>query len=40
MGQTKPTDTWVEQYISETLPKIREALNPQSVIIFGSRIRG
>jgi len=40
MEQTKPTDIWVKHYISETLPKIKEALNPKSVIIFGSRVRG
>jgi hypothetical protein len=40
MEKTKTLDTWVEKYILEILPKIKEVLNPQSVIIFGSRVKG
>ena len=34
------TDTWVERYRKEALPKLREALRPSSVLLFGSRAAG
>jgi len=37
MKQSDQLDRFVEQYINDILPEIREKLNPKSVIIFGSR---
>ena len=39
MEHTNQLDKFVEKYISDILPKIKEKLNPKSVIIFGSRAR-
>ena len=33
-------DHWVDRFREEALPKIVEELNPESVLIFGSRARG
>jgi uncharacterized protein len=39
MGRISQLDIFVERYINDILPKIKEKLNPKSVIIFGSRSR-
>ncbi|MCD5408793.1 nucleotidyltransferase domain-containing protein [Candidatus Bipolaricaulota bacterium] len=36
----KGRDYWVEKFLEEALPKIREAFNPSQVIVFGSRAQG
>lgn len=33
-------DPWVERFVREALPKIKEALNPKKVLLFGSRMKG
>jgi predicted nucleotidyltransferase len=40
MGPSKSTDRIVKQFTDEILPKIRDTLKPNLVIIFGSRARG
>jgi predicted nucleotidyltransferase len=34
------TDTWVERYRKEVLPKLAAALTPSSILLFGSRVSG
>ena len=34
------TDTWVERYRKEVLPKLTDALEPSSILLFGSRAAG
>lgn len=34
------TDTWVERYRKEVLPKLSDALRPSSILLFGSRAAG
>lgn len=34
------TDTWVERYRKEVLPKLADALKPSSILLFGSRVSG
>jgi predicted nucleotidyltransferase len=34
------TDTWVERYRTEVLPKLADALAPSSILLFGSRVSG
>jgi predicted nucleotidyltransferase len=34
------TDTWVERYRKEVLPKLADALTPSSILLFGSRVSG
>ena len=33
-------DHWIEKFREEALPKLIEEFEPESVIVFGSRIRG
>ena len=33
-------DKWIDLFIMEVLPKIKEKINPSRVIIFGSRVCG
>ncbi len=33
-------DKWIDLFIMEVLPKIKEKINPSRVIIFGSRVSG
>jgi len=40
MKRYESADPWVEQFMREALPKIKEFLNPQLVVIFGSRLKG
>ena len=34
------TDTWVERYRKEVLPKLTHTLKPSSILLFGSRATG
>jgi len=34
------TDTWVERYRKEVLPKLTDTLKPSSILLFGSRAAG
>jgi len=36
----KINDAWVDRFIDEALPIIQKALDPEQVIIFGSRVVG
>ena len=40
MEQFKFHDEWVERFVQEALPRIKEILKPRLVLIFGSRIKG
>lgn len=40
MQELKTKDIWIERFIDEVLPKIKEGLKPTKVIIFGSRVKG
>lgn len=40
MRQEYISDEWVERFIREALPVIRNVLSPSTVIVFGSRVRG
>jgi predicted nucleotidyltransferase len=34
------SDMWIERFVKESMPIIRKVLNPNLVIIFGSRVKG
>jgi predicted nucleotidyltransferase len=34
------TDTWLERFKREVLPKLIAELNPEKILLFGSRIKG
>ena len=34
------TDLWVQRFVREVLPRIVQAVQPERVILFGSRIQG
>ena len=34
------TDTWLERYKREVLPKLIAELKPEKILLFGSRIKG
>jgi predicted nucleotidyltransferase len=40
MEQNKSYDEWVERFIKEAIPKIKEIVKPHIVLLFGSRIKG